>query len=399
VKLKRALRKMIVTLLGPIVSLKYKSRLNEAVLQKKKVLFVANNELMFQHIAQVWNAYHRKEEYEVHLCSTESIVVRAAKYKTLRRMKALARSRGIKFWPDFIAGKIEWDLLITAEPDIPCHLLGNRTRRILLQHALIGIKKVDGFLYPYHPDNFFTGRDKCKFDSIFETNCYTYNKLIEQDSRYSGVIKLVGSMPADALLELNKSRSQIRDAMGYHADDYVVLIQSTFRESLIEDLGVELLEQCRTLSLEKNYKFIISLHPNHWRGDYATKHPWGRIASTFESDRIKIRRPDEDANLSLIASDIAVTDHTSLSYNYMLLNKPALFYLPPSGNQVMDILGELVECCATFAQPCELSEKLQEATRVFDKDKCAVVIARCLPYLGKARERNNEILDEILNKE
>ena len=396
-KIKRFMQSMLESLLLPLMTIICFKKIRECRERSKKVLFVANNELMFQHVKQVWSTYYRKDDYEIHLCSTDTIVIRFSKYQTLRRMKELAKSKGMQFWPDYMAGKIEWDLLITAEPDVPVELCKASNKAILIQHALLGIKIVDGWLYPYHPQRCFIN-DRCKFDAIFETNRYASDKVIKEDARYSNVIKLVGHLAADELMALNKKRDQIREDSGYTKDDYVVLIQSTFRESLIEDLGFELLEQCRKISQDYGWKFIISLHPNHWRGDHSVKQPWGKVALGFESDRIQIRQPDEYANLSLVACDIVVTDHTSLCYNYALLGKPALFYLPPHGNQVMEILGELVACCATIQKSGELYEKLQEAERVFNKQGVEKLLADMLPYLGKASERNDEILDEILKK-
>ena len=362
----------------------------------KKVLFCVANDLMFRFANDAWLLFSRRNEYKVFLCSPVSFTTNYACYRLFRRLRQISAEYGYTYVPSVFAKTKQWDLVVFAEPSRVFEEFALSIPKVLTNHANATLKRYDGYLYPYLPSALIGDDGHCGFSSIFEASETTKSEIVETLPMLSPLIDVVGSPQIDRLLEKNTHRAEIRTAFGFDNSDFVVLVQSTFRECLIEDMGHELLQECDRLASSMGYKFIISLHPNSWSGAHAAKHPWGQRALQYASDSIRIRGPQEDGDLSMIASDMVLTDHTSLCINYAFLNKPMLFYLPKRGNQATDVLEPLLNICPQLNHVSELSDHMLEAQRRHNPQELQRVTDRFVSHRGQAVERINEVFDRIL---
>jgi hypothetical protein len=352
---------------------------------------------MYSHVSKAWNAYADKDKYEVHLCYI--CIAERAFFDLYHNLLKLGKQKGLPVWPDNIATKINWNMIICAAPNDISTKFRASIPKVMFPHALCSSKIVDGAWYPYIPRYCFTGNGKSVFDIICEANEFAYKRIIQQDKRLADIIELTGNSIADELLLQNQNRKHIRNDMGYKDDEYVVLIQSTFGASLIEDIGDSLLQVCQKLaSQDHKYKFIISLHPGHWTGDYAKQHPFGKKISKYSSENIKIRKPDEDANKSIIASDICVSDHTSLCFNYALLDKPLIFYIPPKASIIWEIFKPLVDICYVFDKVSLFEDILIQARKNYNSCSRREIMNKYVTYQGQFDVRINQVFDDLLNK-
>jgi hypothetical protein len=311
------------------------------------------------------------------------------------KLRRLAKQEGVTYLPCLIAEKIGWSLLLCAEPN--CERFAREVPRVMTGHGMVSFKRYEGYLYPYLPCYLMSpDRGRYLVDSFLESSEFTYEQVVQQEPRFADVIDVVGSLAADDLLEKNIRRDEIRRQLGFDPADFVILIQSTFHESLIEDLGFGLLDECKRLAELKGYKFVISLHPHLWSGPYSEEHPWGERALGYASDSILIRRPEEDGDLGMIASDMVVTDHTSLCSNYALLDKPMLIYLPKNGSQATDVLEPLLALYPLLDEATGLDVGIDEAQRVHRPEKLREVMNRFVSCRGQAAEKINQVFDRLL---
>jgi len=363
---------------------------------RQKVLFCVAGDLMFRFSNDAWREFTRISDYEVFVCSPVSLTSKWSCFRQFSILKSLAKANRYHYVAGIFAKMKKWDLIICAEPSKVLEEFDKSIPIVLTNHAIVTNKRYNGYLYPYHPEGLTRKDGGCFVSSIFEASGVTKQAVGEQTPSLLPFIDVVGSLQADQLVSANRNRVKIREQLGFSQSDFVILVQSTFRESLIEDLGYTLLDECKRLAELKGYKFIISLHPHLWHGLYAASHPWGERALAYASDSIRIRRPEEDGDSCMIASDIALTDHTSLCISYALLDKPMLFYLPKNGFQATDVLEPLLELYPQLTEIGQLDNLIQEAQRVHDPARLHAVMDRFVSYRGQAAERINQVFDRLL---
>lgn len=378
-------------------SWRYRRSLNRArTTQKPRILFCVNSLLMYAYVDRVWQAYRHKDAYDVYVSPSYSLTRQVACLRLLRDVKQKAEADGYTYLPALVSVELEWQLLIAAEP---VHFEGGRAvRRLMTDHSIIGFKRYNDEWYPYLHNYIYDSAGRFRYDVFLEASPLKYEYVTQRDPKLHENIEVVGSLHVDDLLEQNTQREAIRRDMGYAPTDRVLLVQSTYRESLVEDLGESLLVACNRLAEDEGYHVIVSLHPHLWAGAYAEKHPWGRIARQYESDRVRVRRPTEAPASALIAADIALTDHTSHCINFALLGKPMLFYLPRNGFQTTDVLQPLMDLYPRVTSVDEISNQLVRAAEQHDPDRLATVIRQYVGHPGQATERINAVLDQLLSR-
>lgn len=363
----------------------------------KNVLFCVSNELMLTYVQRIWSDYFDSSKYRVHLCGGRAPPSRGAVALIISGWKLAAKLR-VPYWSAALARRTDWDLVICAMPDDLPTGIDRAIQKLMTGHSLVGFKRYDGFLYPYLPEYLLSPDGAYMFDSFLESSRYKLKQVMADEPRFKDVIDVVGGLPADILLEKNRKHLEIRREMGFGPEDFVILIQSTFGDSLIEDFGDELFVECERMAATCGYKFIISLHPNHWNGIYERTHPFGKMALAHESEAVIVRRPTEDQDPYMIASDMVLTDHTSLGVNYALLGKPMIFYFPGSGNQAVDMLAPLAQLYPTIECPEDIEAGVLEAKSLHDPQKLQNAIDQFVEPGGNARERIDKVLTRLLSR-
>ncbi len=376
---------------------RYRSSLNRArTTQKPRILFCVNSLLMYAYVDRIWQAYRHKNAYDVYVSPSYSLTRQVACLRLLRDVKQKAEADGYTYLPALVSVELEWQLLIAAEP---VHFEGVCAwKRLMTDHSVIGFKRYNDDWYPYLHNYIYDSSGGFRYDTFLEASPLKYDYVTQRDPKLQDLIEVVGSLHVDDLLEQNAQRDAIRQSMGYAPSDRVLLVQSTYRESLVEDFGEALLIECNRLAEREGYHVIISLHPHLWTGAYAEKHPWGQIACRYESDRVRVRRPSETPTNALIASDIALTDHTSHCINFALLGKPMLFYLPRNGFQTTDVLQPLLDLYPRITSVEEIGDLLVRSAEQHDPDRLANVVRRYVGHPGQATERINAVLDQLLSR-
>ena len=147
---------------------------------------------------------------------------------------------------------------------------------------------------------------------------YALNNNIRLKNR----LLITGFLRADILTELNTKRDKIRNSLGYKKNEIVVHIISTWgKNSLFQTVGERLLDEVAKITNE--YRFIFSLHPRY--------DEFGDIKNRNREDILEKYRNlgiSPQGNIEwdeyVIACDIAISDHSSLSLFYILLNKPVI---------------------------------------------------------------------------
>ncbi len=310
--------------------------------------------------------------------------------------RELAEELGYRYLPYVRARARWWDLIIFAEyravdrfhPDI---------RKVLVNHFLGGGKIISGKEYRFERDMSHWGRPL--FASIFEASAAERDRTVAAYPALAPYLCMVGDLRSDRMLELRTRREQIRSEMGFAPADKVVLIQSTWGpQSIMERWGRELLSEAVRLLDEGKYKFIASTHPHHWHGPRAAQQPWGKYLAELKRPGLVVIKPGDDWGKFMVASDLAVTDNTSLSATYCQLHKPLAFIaLPEDTVPPGSTVAQLYSISPHLESPAELESMIDQVLKDYPYDKLKQTAHEVNSLPGEAAGRIRRELYRLLD--
>ena len=282
-----------------------------------------------------------------------------------------------------------WDLILFADQSYARHFSRHR-RKILTNHGIAGGKTASAGGHSYRYGRLTTDRHgRPRFTRIFEASSARRDRAVDEMPQFKDVIAVVGDLNADRLLALRPRRDEFRRRLGFEARDTVVLIQSTWGpHSLMERFGPQLVAEARKLG--DKYRFVFSAHPLQWGGKPAHMR---QFLLDQQSAGTPLRRPEEDFAPYMIASDLAVSDFTSLTVTYALLGKP-LILIPIDDALLVEHLPawQLVHTCPVLRAPDELDGAITSALADYPFEQMEQITRQVNSYPGQAAERiRNEV--------
>lgn len=127
---------------------------------------------------------------------------------------------------------------------------------------------------------------------------------------------LIGSPRSDKLVNMDSERyREIRDKLGVGTEEKVVLYAPTFREEDFNQMKVEL--KVKKLCGLKGVRVILRVHPEIKNRMDITEYGGSVIDGNKYPDIFEL----------YMASDILVTDYSSVAMEYSLLKRPILYYM------------------------------------------------------------------------
>lgn len=309
--------------------------------------------------------------------------------------RELAAEHGYRYVSYIRARAMWWDLMVFAgyraadrfHPGI---------RKVLVNHFLGGGKIISGKEYRFQRKMWHWGRPL--FTSIFEASAKERDRAIAADPSLAPHVCLVGDLRSDRMLEMRARREQIRSEMGFSDSDKVVLIQSTWgSQSIMERCGRELFDEVIRLLNEGKYRFIASTHPHHWQGPRTAQHPWGKYLAELERPGLVVIKPGDDWARFMVASDLAVTDNTSLSATYCQLHKPLVFIVMPDNTIPAGSTVHQLYCISPHLNsPAELQRGLDQVLQSYPYDRLRQIAYETNSLPGEAAGRIRRELYRLL---
>ncbi|MDA3630437.1 hypothetical protein OU415_33765 [Saccharopolyspora sp. WRP15-2] len=136
-------------------------------------------------------------------------------------------------------------------------------------------------------------------------------------------IALVAGDPCfDRMLASRPLRDSYRNRLGIHPDQRCVVVSSTWGgPSLFGRHPSLVLDLARQLPLDE-YRVVVALHPNIWHGHS----PWQVRMWLAECARagVVVLPPEEGWRAGLVAADVTVGDHGSVTFYSAALGTPVL---------------------------------------------------------------------------
>jgi len=272
--------------------------------RRKRVLFFTKIECNFAVVERLYQRLALDDRLEIRFTSKNDLDGRSN--RLFRRMN---RTDLPVVHPTLAAWR-RWDLYVS--PDI---LMMARRARFRI-HTFHGVS--------------FKGKaftDKVlKFDRLFVVGPYMKRRFVEKGILDEGDPRLamVGMPKLDPLVDGSLHRIEILGRIGLPFDRRTVLYAPTWRkESSLYSMGEDII---RSL-LQKDWNVLVKLHDLCYYPSYNSV-DWEARLRPLEHRNLRVLR-DYNVVPYLFASDLLITDASSVGNEYTLLDRPILFVEAP----------------------------------------------------------------------
>jgi CDP-glycerol glycerophosphotransferase (TagB/SpsB family) len=282
-----------------------------------------------------------------------------------------------------------YDLYLNADPWNPPPL-ARAARRISFFHGVAGKYDLD---QPKDSARPFDGYDRVAFINTDRMNRYLDARIVTP-----GQAALVGYPKLDALACGAYDAASVRAALRFDNGRPTVIYAPTWSPaSSLHVAGEAIIEAL----LARGFNVIAKLHDNCFllADKYAAGIDWRTRLSRFSSSGRFALVEAADASPYLAASDAMVTDHSSIGFEYLVLDRPLAVFDAPDLATVARINPEKVallrsaatvattasqlagQVAASLAHPSHLAgERRRTAEHMFHRPGTATARALALAY-------------------
>jgi hypothetical protein len=256
------------------------------------------------------------------------------------RQIAGACGRTLRWLTPWRARVMRIDLLVTADPWSPPTLLRCR-RRVNFFHGVAGKYDLDS---PGHLPAGFEQYDRVGF-----VNADRMRRYLEQ-----GVIKpeaavLVGFPKIDALVNGAYDRAAVRGRLGLEPQRRTAIYAPTWSPASSLHLAGEAIVASL---VEAGWNVILKPHARSLEPDekYSGGIDWRQRLRAVEVPGRVVLCEDGDASPLLAASDLMVTDHSTIGFEFCLIDRPVIVFEAPDLARVARINPERITALRSAAR-------------------------------------------------
>ena len=248
-----------------------------------------------------------------------------------------------------------WDLAITADAWNHTPLARCR-RRIQFFHGVAGKYDLD------HPER-LAAADLHQFDRVGFINTNRMQRYLRSGAVRPEQAVLVGYPKIDDLLNGAWPAPAVRSSLGLPPDHRAVLYAPTFSTAGSLHLAGEAIVQAL---LDTGASVIVKLHDRSMTPDpkHTNAVDWpARLAAFAAEPRFAFART-ADAGPCLSAADVLVTDHSTVGFEFALLDRPLVIYDAPDLRDAARIDADKWALLRSMADIADTPDRLREAVRL-----------------------------------
>jgi hypothetical protein len=251
------------------------------------------------------------------------------------------------------AALMKFDAYLVA--DLLWVRLPRGARRVLLFHGVAGKY---GNIYDT-PDRSMREWDRLFFINRRRLRNFIAAGAIDADSPAA---RLVGYPKLDCLVDGTLKRDKVLTSLGIDPASRTVLYAPTWSPySSLNVMGEELIKQLS----KAGHKVIVKLHDRSRSPQYMHSGgvDWARRLEPIMKESGGHLATESDASPYLVAADVLITDHSSVGFEYLLLNRPLIRIEMPeliaSTNILSDYVSLLAEAAITVRAPAEAAAAVE----------------------------------------
>jgi|GEM_PF-1861824 len=324
-----------------------------------KILLIAQNKVAADHVKLVWNLF--KNDPKLDFFVTDDFVIN--RHFSKQELSTLIDAKYIHILYAFL---IPWDLIVFVNHPWGLGMwFAPLIKKVYINHGIY-TGKINNDLGEdgvYGKSRVNRPYSKPLYDKMFAASSSEKKLAIRFNQELKTRIAVTGYLRADSLEQMqSEQRDTIRKNLGYAQDDIVVHIISTWGPtSLFQTIGEDLLLEA--VKISDRYKFIFSLHPRHDAFGDINGRKRKDILKKYQAQGI---RPASELSWDeyVVASDVSISDHSSLCLYYVLLNKPVILVPVASESYIEN---------STFDQLKDLSPMIVDTKQLDDLIQTAMV--------------------------
>jgi CDP-glycerol glycerophosphotransferase (TagB/SpsB family) len=212
------------------------------------------------------------------------------------------------------AALMHFDAYLTA--DFLWARLPRGTRRVQTFHGVAGKYRT---VYDSPADS-MRGWDRLFFINKRRLQNFIDTGAVDADSP---AIRLIGMPRLDCLVDGSLERNQILTSMGIDPARKTVLYAPTWsRYSSVASMGEEIVKRLGAAG----YAVIVKLHDRSRQGDdyHSGGADWGQRLAPLLQANGGVLATGSNSSTYLMAADVLITDHSSVGFEYLLLDRPLI---------------------------------------------------------------------------
>lgn len=352
------------------------------------VLFLCQNGLMADYLGPIWEILRDEERLRFFVTFPRDARIAHEVEKILRQLPVEAIRMGA-------AECRPWDLIVTADHGYAKLATRKRCPVIYTGHGMTGkVVEGEGADYSYGPRAKLSDGTP-RYSAMLEASHANRDRIQAHDPMLAQTMQVVGSLQDDRLLARQEERDAMRAELGFAAQDRVVLIQSSWgRDSLVHTVGDTLLASAQE---SKSSRFILSVHPHEYRPTEDGSPSWGARVRALGEEGFVVREPGQDWIPYLLASDLVISDHTSLVIYGALIAKPTLWVpVPEACIQAGTALARLRALSPVYAPGQDLEAQIEQTLRNYPHADVEALAHEINAEPGQARTRIRALVGELL---
>jgi CDP-glycerol glycerophosphotransferase (TagB/SpsB family) len=198
----------------------------------------------------------------------------------------------------------------------------------------------------------------------------------------SPAVRLIGMPRLDCLVDGTLQRDQILISLGIDPSRKTVLYAPTWsRYSSVASMGEEIVKRLG----DAGYAVIVKLHDRSRQGDdyHSGGVDWGRKLEPFLKATNGVLASGSNSSTYLMAADVLITDHSSVGFEYLLLDRPLIRIHVP----------ELLE--KTDVEPVYIELLIEASRSVTDVDQLVAAVDESFADPAVKSESRRKVASEM----
>jgi CDP-glycerol:poly(glycerophosphate) glycerophosphotransferase len=311
--------------------------------EKRRILVDSRTAMNYATVAPIVEGLQKDPRIELFLTATESPELLDKIYADARQPYHFVRPKTAAF--------MQFDAYLTA--DFLWARLPRGTHRVQTFHGVAGKYRT---VYD-SPDKSMRAWHRLFFINKRRMQNFIDTGAIDADSP---AIRLVGMPRLDCLVDGSLKRDEILTSMGIDPSRKTVLYAPTWSKySSVATMGEEIVQRLGAAG----YAVIVKLHDRSRQSDdyHSGGVDWGqRLLPLLEANGGMLAT-GKNASSYLMAADMLITDHSSVGFEYLLLDRPLIRIHVPELLEKTDIEPVYVQLMADAATSVNNGDELAAA--------------------------------------
>ena len=335
---------------------------------KRRILIDSRTAMNYATVAPIVEGLQNDPRLEIFCTASESPQLLAEIYADARPRYHLVRPKTAAF--------MHFDAYLTA--DFLWAKLPRGTKRVQTFHGVAGKYRT---VYD-SPANSMREWDRLFFINQRRLQNFIDTGAIDADSP---AIRLVGMPKLDCLVDGTFQRDEVLRSLGVDPSRRTVLYAPTWsRYSSLAVMGEELVKRLGAAG----YAVIVKLHDRSRQTDdyHSGGVDWGQKLLPLLESNGGVLAPGSNSSAYLVGGDVLITDHSSVGFEYLLLDRPLVRIHVP----------ELLE--KTDIEPVYVQLMADAATSVSDIDQLVAAVEAGFVSPGEKSASRTFVANEMFYK-